>query len=1328
MAKGKTFKGFSDEQMKRIAGKLGFQGPVENFGQFLQSNPAMAAKYAGLEAKARMKFQVGGMVPAGQQLAATATNNATPPTTPVDQSIEAQIAAANKIASTPTPSYLIPQRVMALRDSALQKADVGVGQGTALKQVPQEFSQGNITLSGNEIDLGVTGQGFFPLRQPDGQGDDFIVPRGGFPWGDDIGKLPDRGDDIGKLPDINNFVNAMSDEERRNWAQNRSIQKDLKSPEEQALINSVLRGEYRPAQPPSTGVGPPTTQQYIPQQQPYGPLIDPNTGEPIREEIMRPAESDFERFGIDTSAFDTYANKLKGQKSTGGTLSYDASNPNQGIFGSPAAMTGTNADTVRAMLRIFDQYTSKSGNTNISPKIDVTYGANSNEFDLKVDGKSVGKFNNTQQGMSNAGQALIRQFNNQFGGLEENEMIGTGEYNYAMPTVGDISGQRIYEPGLPEGGTQLAQQIEINERQKVAEGTGQVTGDRTAGTSQVTTAAQATASMMPPTSTYDATQVSGQVGETQAATGQVSQEAQVQAAQGEVSTGALAEAPEFDEKYMKEIQAGERKVTSGELVRYAEANNIPASEAAKMLEPYLDVEAAKFIGEMPKAEAQDIYSLKPTEVARQTATKVQDAAKAAEIPTAEAAQSQFQSTMRAAQGRVGSNELVNAKDIVATEKAVTAVAATMNAVNEDAIAVAATGSFSQAALAKAAQGTVSPQSTVQGQMASLMEQFNDGTPAWAAGAMRAANAAMAARGLGASSMAGAAIVQATMESALPIAQQDAQAFQAMDMANLNSRQQVALANAAAQQNIELSNLNNRQQAALQNSANAFALQSQNLSNEQAVVLANAQMKAALQGQIIDVKTSTALANAAKFAEMNKLNLTNQQQANLTRSAQNLEIEIANLSNTQQTALSNLQVRAALRGQELSNEQQVAMLRSTQDFGRAAFDASAKQQAFLQDAQAQAALEGRAMDVRQQTQLFNVSSLLEERQIELNNEQQTRIFNASNRLQIDVAELSNRQQTALANAQIEAALRGQELSNKQQAAVLNAEKFAEANNLTFTAQQQAQLQNSSLMQSIGLANLNTKQATALQNAATLAAMDMANLDNRQQAAVQNAQAFLQMDMTNLSNEQQAVMFDSQSRLQALFSDQAADNAAKNFNASSQNQTDQFFAQLATTVSQFNATQTNALTMFNAEEANDIAQFNAQIGNERDQFNAGNELLIAQSFAQWNRDVATANTAAVNIANQNNAQAILGISEQAYANMFNLYADSMEYAWTSGENERDRINNIALARLRGEIEMSLADFVAEGQALSDIGGFLATAALGYGQAQGFFNLGGILGGKR
>ena len=45
--------------------------------------------------------------------------------------------------------------------SPLQKASTVVGQGTALKQVTQEFSQGNIELSGNSLDLAVTGEGFF---------------------------------------------------------------------------------------------------------------------------------------------------------------------------------------------------------------------------------------------------------------------------------------------------------------------------------------------------------------------------------------------------------------------------------------------------------------------------------------------------------------------------------------------------------------------------------------------------------------------------------------------------------------------------------------------------------------------------------------------------------------------------------------------------------------------------------------------------------------------------------------------------------------------------------------------------------------------------------------------------------------------------------------------------------------------------------------------------------------------------------------------------------------------------------------------------------------
>ena len=75
---------------------------------------------------------------------------------------------------------------------------------------------------------------------------------------------------------------------------------------------------------------------------------------------------------------------------------------------------------------------------------------------------------------------------------------------------------------------------------------------------------------------------------------------------------------------------------------------------------------------------------------------------------------------------------------------------------------------------QAASATPSQQATVQGQLDGLMQDFQGGkTPAWAAGAMRAATSAMAARGFGASSLAGQAVVQAAMEAALPIAQADA---------------------------------------------------------------------------------------------------------------------------------------------------------------------------------------------------------------------------------------------------------------------------------------------------------------------------------------------------------------------------------------------------------------------------------------------------------------------------------------------------------------------------------------------------------------------------
>jgi len=52
--------------------------------------------------------------------------------------------------------------------SPLQRASAVVGQGVALKEVSQEFSQGFVQFSSNSLDLAITGDGFFPLESADG--------------------------------------------------------------------------------------------------------------------------------------------------------------------------------------------------------------------------------------------------------------------------------------------------------------------------------------------------------------------------------------------------------------------------------------------------------------------------------------------------------------------------------------------------------------------------------------------------------------------------------------------------------------------------------------------------------------------------------------------------------------------------------------------------------------------------------------------------------------------------------------------------------------------------------------------------------------------------------------------------------------------------------------------------------------------------------------------------------------------------------------------------------------------------------------------------------
>ena len=311
---------------------------------------------------------------------------------------------------------------------------------------------------------------------------------------------------------------------------------------------------------------------------------------------------------------------------------------------------------------------------------------------------------------------------------------------------------------------------------------------------------------------------------------------------------------------------------------------------------------------------------------------------------------------------------------------------------------------------------------------------------------------------------------------------------------------------------------------------------------------------------------------------------------------------------------------------------------------------------------------------------------------------------------EMTNLNNRQQRAMLSAQQRATFMGQEFDQKFQSRVINATKVSEVANMRFTAAQSIALENSQAANTMNLNNLSNKQAIVMAAASTMSQLEVGSLNNRQQAEVQNAQSFLDMNMSNLSNSQQATMFDAQSRIQAMLTDTAADNATKQFNATSENQTDQFFSNLKGQISQFNATQANAQAQFNKGETNGIAKFNKEISNQRDQFNAQNRLVIDQSNAQWRRNIATADTAATNRANEVNAKAVLDISNSAYNDLWQDYKDKSEWAWTSAESGRDRFSKIALQQMVSDSSITIAQIEADYKTSVSAGEGLAKLFLG------------------
>lgn len=204
----------------------------------------------------------------------------------------------------------------------------------------------------------------------------------------------------------------------------------------------------------------------------------------------------------------------------------------------------------------------------------------------------------------------------------------------------------------------------------------------------------------------------------------------------------------------------------------------------------------------------------------------------------------------------------------------------------------------------AAQGTVNASDTVQGQLKALYDSMIPGTtPAWARGAVMKANEYMAARGLGASTIGGAAIFAAVQGAALPIAAADASTYFQMDMTNLSNRQQTML-----------ENLKNDQQALLSDQAADNAAKQFNASS-------TAQIQQFMATLVANIDTQ----NADRFQAMSQFNAGQTNQAAFQNIAN--QINIAQFNSQQQAAIDQFNAQQSFAREQFNSQAAFAIEQS-----------------------------------------------------------------------------------------------------------------------------------------------------------------------------------------------------------------------------------------------------------------------------------------------------------------------------------------------------------------------------------------------------------------
>ena len=536
----------------------------------------------------------------------------------------------------------------------------------------------------------------------------------------------------------------------------------------------------------------------------------------------------------------------------------------------------------------------------------------------------------------------------------------------------------------------------------------------------------------------------------------------------------------------------------------------------------------------------------------------------------------------------------------------------------------------------AAVAALPQEALVSVQMEQLLAGMEEGkTPAWARPAVAAIEQQMAQRGLTASTVGRDALFNAIIQSALPMAQSNAQALQQRAAQNLSNEQQVNLATAQNTMTIRMQNLANTQTAASQSAQMANEIKLQQGTFKQQAVLTTAEQE-----------QQTALTNAKMAQEKAQ-----------QESAQKQQAAVATLNVAAQADLANLQALNAAGSENLSAAQQSKLASYNAQVDRIVRTADLKQD--MEKANLSASLQVEmqriselnaaakdTMTAEQSERLTNLQTLIDFRKTDatfaqqmdmanMSNDQQMRLANLSEKAATDSANFTAENQFELArlNAVVDRSIRKAELEQRMKEVNLDANLKVELAELSeknvtsranMTSEQQTRLanlnvlvdfrkSNAELAQQMDLVNLGNEQQMELANLAERSATDAANfteanrfrfqeLNNHVTIMSQNESLRQNADLARLSTAEKISLSNLTQKNQAASESMSAENVAELQMYEKKMQAGQVNAQLAQ--------QMGLANLSNKQEA---AMFNAQMNGNLDmkQMDANQQMAIANS---------------------------------------------------------------------------------------------------------------------